>query len=65
MTLRGDRVEFTCSDFDNAKGETAATILEGLWAGLKSLSDGAVPKTHSFLFEIDLAILGRVLQFSP
>ncbi len=62
VSVHGDRIELHCDDFEITKADRLAVALEKLWSRLAALSAGAVPKTHSFLFELDTEIRGLSYQ---
>lgn len=62
VTVRGDRIDLYCEDFAFATRESVAAVLENLWSKLKTLNAGAVPRTHSFLFEMNTELCGPSYQ---
>jgi hypothetical protein len=62
VTLHGDRVEIHCASFQAEIEGRIATMLENLWSGMVGINPRIVAKTHSFLFEADLQILGASYQ---
>jgi hypothetical protein len=55
VTIWGDRLELHCLDFISPAAEKkVASVLDRVWSSLTTLNVGVAPKTHSFLFEMDM-----------